>query len=621
MKTKRFSAILTAAAMAVTSLAAVSSMSALAADGAGGYAWTATDGYQKATTGVTDANGATTASFENATDGQEGEIAGFCTQDGDGWDWSDYTELSFTVTNNCSADISFGLALGTGADWNWHQANSGATVEAGKSSTLTYYLTGEEWTFDGTVCAVADLYQVHRINMMAMAVYNQSPVTGSVTVSDLKLGGGSSVTVEPKDGFYVDGTVLRDANKNPFIMRGTNYAYVWYKQDDAEKALAEIAGYGANAVRIVLADGDQWTKVSAGEVQNLISICEKNKLVCILEPHDATGKNDANALYNAARYFADDLAAKLKGHENTTIINIANEWMSENNDSAWQTAYINAVKIIRDAGLKHCIMCDAGGYGQGASTIINGGKAVLEADPEHNCMFSIHMYGTAGGSSATIKNTFDSMITRQLCLCVGEFGYKHSDGDVDEGFIMQYAQETGTGWLAWSWYGNGGGVEYLDMSSANIGGRLSADWGEPVVNGQYGWKSTAKTATVYTGEQPAETTTTTTTTTSTETTTTTTTTETTTTTTTTETTTSSELPQTDDTSAVTPGTQLAGDVDCSGEVNVADAVMLARFLAEDTEVSVSAQGKANANVNGDSDVSSDDLTFILEFLAGMRTSL
>ena len=68
-------------------------------------------------------------------------------------------------------------------------------------------------------------------------------------------------------------------------------------------------------------------------------------------------------------------------------------------------------------------------------------------------------------------------------------------------------------------------------------------------------------------------------------------------------------------------TGLAGDADCSGDVNVADAVLLARFLAEDSEAAVSAQGKANANVSGDSDVTSDDLTLILEFLAGIRQSL
>ncbi len=93
----------------------------------------------------------------------------------------------------------------------------------------------------------------------------------------------------------------------------------------------------------------------------------------------------------------------------------------------------------------------------------------------------------------------------------------------------------------------------------------------------------------------------------------TTTTETTTTTTTTTTSETTTTPQ--------PGTRTPGDVDCSGDVNVADCVLLARFLAEDHDVTVTAQGKLNANVNTDSDVTSDDLTCILEYLAGMSDSL
>ena len=66
---------------------------------------------------------------------------------------------------------------------------------------------------------------------------------------------------------------------------------------------------------------------------------------------------------------------------------------------------------------------------------------------------------------------------------------------------------------------------------------------------------------------------------------------------------------------------LRGDVDCSGDVNVADAVLLARFCAEDSGITVSAQGKLNANVSGDSDITTDDLGQILEYLAGIRTAL
>ena len=620
---------MTALALAAGSF--VCGITATAADGAGGYAWEKTDGYHMGTDSVTNSGGSTTVKFTNADTGDN--VAGFCAQDGTGWDWSDYTQLSFTLKNDCTETVGFSLALGTGGDWSWYQTTNDAQIGAGESVDLTYYLKSEEWAYDGKVSALADLYQVHRINMMVMPSREGATVSGAVTVSDLKLGGSSAVEVEAEDGFYVDGAVLRDANKNPFVMRGTNYAYTWFSwENNTEATLREIAGYGANVVRIVLGDGVKYTKNTNGEIANLISLCEKYNLVAVFEVHDATGENDANSLLTAAKYFANDISAALKGHEDTVIINIANEWQGSANDSAWQSAYIDAVKVIRDAGLTHCIMCDAGGWGQTATTVINGGAAVLAADPEHNVMFSVHMYGYAGGTRERIKNTMDSMITRGLCLVIGEFGYTHSDGDVDEAYIMSYAQETGTGWMAWSWYGNGSPVEYLDMSSKNVGGTLSKDWGEVVINGQYGWKATAKPCTVFTGEQPPETATTTTATTTTTTTTATSTTEVTTTSTTEVTTTSTtEVTTTTTTETVTTTTTTEttkepvskivwGDTDCNGEVNIMDAVLLARAVGDDptlTDAEFAEENKANSDVEYSGNVDANDLSKLMSYLARM----
>ena len=64
-----------------------------------------------------------------------------------------------------------------------------------------------------------------------------------------------------------------------------------------------------------------------------------------------------------------------------------------------------------------------------------------------------------------------------------------------------------------------------------------------------------------------------------------------------------------------------GDVDENGDINVADAVLLARFCAEDKDVTVSAQGKVNADIDGKTGVTSDDLARLLEFIAGIVTSL
>lgn len=621
MRTKKIHAVLTALATAAFSLSAASGIHVAAASGAGGFTWEKTSGYQEGTDSVTNENDQTIVTFTDADNGDN--TAGFCTQNDSGWDWSDYTQLSFTLQNDCDSDINFTLALGTGADWAWYQATTNTTVEAGQSVDLTYYLSAEEWAYNGTETPSkpADLFAVHRINMMVMPVYGAETVSGSVTISDLKLGGSASATVEPKDGFYVDGSVLRDANKNAFIMRGTNYAYTWYSWDGlTEAGLAEIAQYGANTVRIVLGDGDQYTKNTAGEIANLIQLCEKNKLVAVFEVHDATGKDDAQALYNAANYFANDIASALKGHEDTVIINIANEWQGNANDTAWQAAYIEAVQIIRDADLKHCIMCDAGGWGQSASTVINSGAAVLAADPEHNTMFSVHMYGYAGGTQSMIKNIMDSMNTRQLCLAIGEFGYKHSDGDVDEGYIMEYAQKNNIGWLSWSWYGNGSPVEYLDMSNANAGGTLSSEWGEVIVNGKNGWKETSKTCSVFTEEKPQTTTISSITTTETTTTVTTTISSAT----TTKTTISSKTETTTtltESSLTTTEKTLSGDVNESGMVDVSDAVLLARFVAEDTTAKITAVGKQNADTNQNGKPDGEDIVIILKYIAKMIPSL
>ena len=60
-----------------------------------------------------------------------------------------------------------------------------------------------------------------------------------------------------------------------------------------------------------------------------------------------------------------------------------------------------------------------------------------------------------------------------------------------------------------------------------------------------------------------------------------------------------------------------GNVDLKDGVNVADAVLLARYNAEDKDVSVSAQGLLNADCDRDGSLSAADLSMILEHLAGL----
>ena len=61
---------------------------------------------------------------------------------------------------------------------------------------------------------------------------------------------------------------------------------------------------------------------------------------------------------------------------------------------------------------------------------------------------------------------------------------------------------------------------------------------------------------------------------------------------------------------------LRGDTNCDEKVTVADAVLLARVLAEDTSAKITEQGKANADMNDSGTAEQDDLTALLRFLAG-----
>lgn len=309
----------------------------------------------------------------------------------------------------------------------------------------------------------------------------------------------SSAAVEiPKpDGFKVDGTKLIDGYGEEFVMRGVNHAYTWFKSD-TDTALEGIEYVGSNTVRLVLSDGDQWDKVSRAELKSLIRKCKKKNLIAVLEIHDGAGKDEVSYLEHAVDYWIEmkDLLGENKAY---TIVNIANEWYGTYNDlETWRDAYINAVKKLRDAGIENTLIVDSAGWGQCADSVLKYGNEILKADKDANTMFAVHMYGTAGKNEETVKNTIDTAIKNNLCLLIGEFGWKHSDGNVAYDTIMQYSTEKNIGYLAWSWKGNGDDVSYLDVSRDWAGIDLTTEWGKPLVEGGYGIKKTSKTCSVYT---------------------------------------------------------------------------------------------------------------------------
>lgn len=313
----------------------------------------------------------------------------------------------------------------------------------------------------------------------------------------LPTGGSRAATT----GFRVSGKNLLDANGNNFIMRGINHAHAWYSGQTS--SFANIKATGANTIRVVIQGGARWGKNSVSDVANVVSLCKTNKLICVLENHDTTGYGEdgtAVSLATSVNYWKE-IQSALTGQEAYVIINIGNEPYGNNNYTNWVSETKNAIAAMRTAGFKHTLMIDAPNWGQDWSfTMRDNAASVFNSDPEKNIIFSVHMYGVYD-TAAEIKSYMDAFATANLPLLVGEFGFNHSDGNPDEDTIMAEAQARGLGYLAWSWSGNGGGVEYLDMVTSFDPTKLTT-WGTRAINGANGIKTTSKQASVYGGILP-----------------------------------------------------------------------------------------------------------------------
>ncbi|MFI6575948.1 cellulase family glycosylhydrolase [Nocardiopsis sp. NPDC050513] len=301
-------------------------------------------------------------------------------------------------------------------------------------------------------------------------------------------------------GFRVEDGRLVDAAGNDFVIRGVSHAHTWYPQEAG--SLADIKSLGANAVRVVLSSGDRWTENDAGDVADVVDRCVANRLICVLEVHDTTGYGEqagAATLDQAVDYWLRVRDA-VEGREEHVLVNIGNEPFG--NDEAanehWAGDTSRAIDRLRDAGFDHTLVVDAPNWGQDwRGTMRREAQGVFDSDPHANTVFSVHMYGVYEQES-TVVDYMESFVDAGLPLIVGEFGHDHSDGDPDEAAVMEHAQRLGLGYVGWSWSGNSGGVEYLDMVEDFDATRLTP-WGERIFHGPDGIAETAVEAPVYGG--------------------------------------------------------------------------------------------------------------------------
>jgi mannan endo-1,4-beta-mannosidase len=305
-------------------------------------------------------------------------------------------------------------------------------------------------------------------------------------------------------GLHISDGRLLEGNGNEFVMRGVNAAHTWYP-GRTKQSLADIKALGANAVRVVLADGHRWSANSAADVADVIEQCRANRLICVLEVHDTTGYGEdsaAGTLDEAADYWIG-LKDVLAGQEDYVIIDIANEPWGNTNPDGWTAPTIAAVKKLRAAGLQHTLMVDAPNWGQDWQGVMRANaRSVYAADPTGNLIFSIHMYSVFD-TAKEITDYLNAFVNARLPILIGEFGGPADQyGDPDEDTMMSAAQQLKLGYLAWSWSGNTDPT--LDLALDFDATRLSS-WGQRVFNGVNGIAQTAKEATVFGGGSTGDT--------------------------------------------------------------------------------------------------------------------
>jgi mannan endo-1,4-beta-mannosidase len=295
-------------------------------------------------------------------------------------------------------------------------------------------------------------------------------------------------------GFKVSGRYLYDNCGEMVILRGISNPNIWFEKTGTPR-FEEIEKTGANVVRIV------WqTNGTPSDLDKAISNCIGFHMIPMIELHDATG--DWSKLQQCINYWLrDDVVEVILKHESYLLINIANEAGDANVSGAtFRNDYINAVTSMRNAGIRVPLIIDATDWGKNINILQSQGPAIFDADPEHNVMFSVHMWWPKmyGYTEQSIINEIQESVKMNLPFIVGEFSQMH--GECNDNFIsdnnsiayktvIRECQKNQVGYIAWSWFGNCNPL--WDMSASGTFESLY-DWGlEVAVNDENSIKNTS----------------------------------------------------------------------------------------------------------------------------------
>lgn len=313
-----------------------------------------------------------------------------------------------------------------------------------------------------------------------------------------KCNGGNRPTPYNGPVFTVSGRKILDTGGDEVALRGVNKMSVFDDDDPrGNNYFPQIALSKSNTVRIVWAIEDDNGATNVNDLAALIANCQANKMLPMIELHDATG--DLSKLPQLANYWTrNDVLQVIFNAGGNLLINIANECGDDTvNANQWVSAYTSVIRQMRDAGIRTPLVIDAPDFGKNLEVIVAGANDLLNVDS--NLIFSVHPYWpkNGGGDATFIENQFTAAFNKGFALIIGEFSQWGAfngnnsicvapGGECDYLAIMTKASQKGFGWYAWEW---GPGNEFgdpncskMNMTTNGTFATKTAGWATDVFN-------------------------------------------------------------------------------------------------------------------------------------------
>jgi hypothetical protein len=308
---------------------------------------------------------------------------------------------------------------------------------------------------------------------------------------------GVNVSRAQVPGMYVTNRYLFSSSGDTVILKGFN-AMIVYWDIHGEVNFPEIEKTKANCVRIFWKLA--YPTPQPSDLDKVLENCIANHMIPIICLWDATG--EWSKIQQCVDYWCStEIIPVIQKYEKHLIVNIANEpGNTSMGQQVFRSTYSAAVQQMRTAGIRTPIIIDADNWGRNADAVLDNGEYILEQDPEHNLIFSWHLWDPQNwgtGTTAEIDRIITKATGKNICFIVGEFGPCEQCGNcsgtkINWEYLIEKAYKNDIGYLPWVWKWSDC-HSIVNNSTGAYGSWVNSPWGESVaVTSLYSIKKTAQ---------------------------------------------------------------------------------------------------------------------------------